>query len=230
MGTKTEGAKLRKQREADLKRRDQAKLRELSTRIKRTKAERRHAYQQIAHYCRLGRQNVSAKVKAMRREARELVNLKAEQLRAAQRDNCAADQRTARKALDQAVSHAAAELADERRQFASNYGRKASRTTSAERRAESNDEVERNLPPELVEVFRAVHATIRAKPRATRTEVFLHWAEENPDAVHAILYDAAERDVARLVAEHERVGKRLRKGRGAYEDPAEQAHALGVPF
>lgn len=227
---KSEGQKLRKVREADLKRRDRAKLRELATRIQRSKAERRHAHQQIAHYCRLGRQNVSARVKALRLEARERVNAKAEQLRAAQRDNCARDQRAARKALDQVVSEAAAELAEERRLFASNYGRKKTRTTAAERRAESNDEVERNLPPELVEVFRAVHATIRAKPRATRTEVFLHWAEENPDAVHAILYDAAERDVARLVAEHERVAKRLRKGRGAYEDPEERAHALGVPF
>lgn len=226
-----EAAKLRKVREADLKRRDRAKLAELGQRIRRTKHERRHAHQQIAHYCRLGRLNLSRRIKALRTEQREALNAKATQLRAAQRDQCAADQDAARLELSRELSTLAHDLEQDRRSFAHHYGRKTSRTTSRERRAESDDEVERNLPPELVAVFRRVRSSIKASPRKSRTEAFLQWAEENPDDVHAVLYEAAERDVARLVAEHERVAKRLRKGRRAYEDPEEAAHALGaVPF
>jgi len=227
----TEGAKIRKAREADLKRRDQQNLKALGLRITRAKAERKHAYQQIAHYCRLGRQNVSARVRRLRAEVRDAVNAKAEKLRTAQREQCAADQQAARAELDQEIKRARLELEQDRKSFATNYGRKRSRTSAAERRQESDDEVAHNLPAELVAVFRAVKGTIRGGPRRTRTEAFLEWAEENPDAVHAVLYDQAERDVARLVAEHERVGRRLRKGRKAYDDPDELAHALaGVPF
>lgn len=227
----SEGQRLKKIRETELKRRDRLMLKALGERIRRAKAERRHAYTQIAHYCRLGRQNVTARVRALRAEAREAINAKAERLRLAQRDQCKADQRAARADFDRELATLAGELEQEQRSFAHHYGRKKSRTTAAERRAESDDEVERNLPPELVAVFRAVKATIRPRPKMTRTEVFLHWAEENPEAVHAVLYEQAERDVARLVAEHERVGKRLRKGKRAYEDPHELAHALaGVPF
>lgn len=227
----TEGAKIRKAREADLKRRDQQNLKALALRILRAKAERKHAYQQIAHYCRLGRQNVSARVRRLRAEMRDAVNAKAEKLRTAQREQCAADQKAARAELDQELRRVSAELEQERRSFRTNYGRKAGRSTAAERRQESDDEVAHNLPAELVPVFRSVARTVRSGPRRSRTEAFLEWAEENPDQVHAILYEQAERDVARLVAEHERVGRRLRKGRKAYADPDEAAHALaGVPF
>lgn len=228
---KSEGQKLRQLREGELKRRDRAALRALALRIKHAKTERAHAKRQIAHYCRLGRQNVAARVRALRDEMRQAINAKADKLRTAQRDQCAADQAAARLELDQELRAARHELELERRGFAAQYGKKKSRTTAAERRAEADDEVERNLPAELVPVFRAVKGKLRARPRMTRTEAFLHWAEENPDDVHAIIYDQAERDVARLVAEQERIAKRLRKGRKAYADPDELAHALaGVPF
>jgi RNA-splicing ligase RtcB len=227
----SEGQRLKKIRETELKRRDRLTLKRLAERIKRARADRSHAHKQIAHYCRLGRQNISARVRALRAEAREALNLKAEKLRTAQREQCKADQRAARQDFDRELAALAAELEQDRRSFAHHYGRKTSRTTAAERRAESDDEVERNLPPELVSVFRAVKATIRARPKMSRTEAFLHWVEENPDAVHSVMYDQAERDTARLIAEHERVAKRLRKGKRAYEDPHELAHALaGVPF
>ena len=84
-------------------------------------------------------------------------------------------------------------------------------------------------------MWRRVESSIHGGPRRTRTEAFLEWAEENPDAVHGILYEQADRDVARLVAEHSATELRLakaRRGRG-YREPEDVAAALaaaGVPF
>lgn len=228
---KSEGAKLRAAREADYRRRDQATLKRLAERLKHSKAERSHAFRQIRHYCRLSRQNVNARIKRLRDEQREAINAKAERLRRAQAEQCAADQHAARLELDQVVNEAHAELEQERRSFRKQYGKKKSRTTARERRQEDDQEVEHNLTPELVAVWRSVKGSIRGGDRISRTEAFLKWVEENPDAVHAVLYEAADRDVARLTAEHARVRGRLRKGKRAYRDPDELAHALaGVPF
>lgn len=227
---KSEGARLRAAREADYRKRDRATLARLAERLKHAKAERSHAFRQIRHYCRLTRQNLNARIKRLRDEQREAINLKAERLRAAQRDQCAADQTAAQRELDQEVSAAHAELERERQGFRKQYGKKQGRSTAAERRQEADEDVERNLPPELVAVWRSVKSTIRGSDRISRTEKFLQWVEENPDAVHAVLYEAAERDVAKLVAEQTRVKGRLRKGRKAYRDPDEVAHVLGVPF
>ncbi len=228
---KSEGAKLRAARELELRRRDQAALKRLAARLKHAKGERTHAIRQIRHYCRLARQNISARIRHLREEQRAAISAKAEKLRKAQAEQCQADQDAARRELDQEVADAHAELERERRSFSHNYGRKKSRTTRGERRQEADEDVERNLPPELVAVWRRVKGEFKERPRISRTESFLHWVEENPDAVHAVLYEAAERDVARLVAEQERVKGRLRKGRKAYRDPDELAHALaGVPF
>jgi hypothetical protein len=227
----SEGKRLRAAREADLKRRDRATLKRLAERLKHAKHERAHAKRQIAHYCRLGRQNVAARVRALRAEMRQAVNEKADAMRKAQRDRCAADQSAAALELWKGIDTAHRELEQERQSFRHNYGKKKTPARAVERRAESDDEVRRNLPPELVAVFDRMKTKIKAGPRHSRTEAFLEWVERNPDEAAGMLYEQAERDVARMVAQHERIGRRLKKGRRAYEDPAERAHALaGVPF
>jgi len=78
------------------------------------------------------------------------------------------------------------------------------RSTATERRRESDDEVRGNLPRDLVPVFDAVRSQIKGGPRRTRTEAFLEWAEESPDAVELMRAEAAERDVERWIAEYQR--------------------------
>jgi hypothetical protein len=78
-------------------------------------------------------------------------------------------------------------------------------TSAKERRRESDDEVRSNLPPELHRVWEQVKRTIKAGPRTTRTEAFLEWAESNPGEVVALQYSDVDREVAALVAEHERM-------------------------
>jgi hypothetical protein len=229
----TEGGKLRAIRESELKKRDKARLRELAQKIAHARATKTTNLRQIKALCRLGRQNLRARVRALRSETAEQLRETVARMKQAQAEQCTADELAAATNLTAHLNTARTELADARRSFTHHYGRKPSRSSSKEKRQESADEVAHNLPAELVAVWRSVERKIHGGPRKSRTEAFLEWAEENPDAVHAVMYEQADRDVARLVAEHQATGARLAKaksGRG-YRDPADVAAALaGVPF
>jgi hypothetical protein len=93
------------------------------------------------------------------------------------------------------------------------------RSSSAERRQESDDEVVRNLPEALVGVFHKMRKHVKGGPRRTRTEAFLEWVEENPGEVYAMQGEQAERDLAKLVAEHERATRLARRKSLAHDVP-----------
>ena len=80
------------------------------------------------------------------------------------------------------------------------------RRTATEARQESDDEVRRNIEPELEVVWRKVKRSIRGDARRSRTEAFQEWAEANPAEVERIQWEAAERDVDRMVAEYAAAG------------------------
>jgi hypothetical protein len=68
-------------------------------------------------------------------------------------------------------------------------------------------------------------ATIKGSARRTRTEAFLEWVQEHPEDVLRHQENAADREVAALVAEHHATAARLRKGKRHYAELAE-----AVPF
>ncbi|HLO20161.1 MAG TPA: hypothetical protein VK192_06675, partial [Sphingomicrobium sp.] len=83
--------------------------------------------------------------------------------------------------------------------------------TAAERRQESDDEVRSNLSEDMVPVFDKVARYIKPGPRRTRTEAFLEWAEENPDAVLEAQQLAADKYLNELLAEEARHARSLRR-------------------
>lgn len=89
------------------------------------------------------------------------------------------------------------------------------RSTTGERRQESDDEVRSNLPPDMVRVFDRVRRHIKGGPRKTRTEAFFEWAEENPAEVFELLQHDADRYLAQLLAEQEQTQKQLKRRGGA---------------
>lgn len=84
------------------------------------------------------------------------------------------------------------------------------RSTAGERRAESDDEVRSNLHPTMVPVFDHVRRHIKGGPKISRTEAFLHWAEENPDEVITLQQHDADRYLNQLLAEQVRVERQSR--------------------
>lgn len=80
--------------------------------------------------------------------------------------------------------------AEIRRLERSGAARSRARSTRSERRSESDDEVEQNIAPELVRLWRRVKRTIKGSERMSRTEAFLKYVEENPEERYALSEDA----------------------------------------
>ena len=89
--------------------------------------------------------------------------------------------------------------------------KEAPRVTRIERQAESDDEVRSNIPPELVALFERVKRGIKASPRMSRTEAFLHYAEENPDDVLVATEDKTDALIRELEAQYSEARRSLRR-------------------
>ena len=181
-------AQLERERRAAVR----VKLRELRQKIKEARARRREA---IA--------NVKAQCRAARKKLREV---------------CCQRRKRARDEGETAIQAARRELERERVEaehlgaaIRRSEGKSAKRSSSAERRQESDDAVRSNIPRELAKVFERVKKHIHGSRYRSRTEAFLEWAHDNPGEVYAIQAEDAERDLARLIAEHERTERAARR-------------------
>jgi hypothetical protein len=101
--------------------------------------------------------------------------------------------------------------------------------THIERRSESADEVRSNLPPNLVPLFERVKRGIKAPPRMSRTEAFLHYAEANPNEVVDVLEEGAAAVIRELEKKEREAARVLRHGppRSSRYTPEQLAE---VPF
>ena len=101
-------------------------------------------------------------------------------------------------------------------------GRPAERTSAAERRSESDDEVRANIPPEWIPVFERVRRQIASTPNMTRTEAFEHYVHDHPEAVVAAQERQYEHDVDDLERQqYEEAGY-------DYPGPAKRRPAFGT--
>jgi len=167
--------------------------------------------------------------RAARREAVKSVKLDCREKRLALRESCGRRAERARSGGESDVE----KLRRQTRELRStdrtirevDSGGRRKRSTAAERRQESDDEVRTNLSPELVSVFDDVRKHIKGGPRRTRTEAFLEWAEENPDAVLEAQQHAADKYLRELLAEERMHTTRLKRRRVGNYAPGEE-----VPF
>jgi hypothetical protein len=139
-----------------------------------------------------------------RREAVRTVKQQCAEARVQARISCAARAEQARTEGAAAIAARRAELAGEKgfeRKMQRYEKPSRLRSTTGERRQESDDEVRSNLHPTMVAVFNHVRRHIKGSPRMSRTEAFLHWAEENPDEVIQLMQHDADRYLNQLLAE-----------------------------
>jgi hypothetical protein len=182
----------------DLKAKNRAKLLELRGRVRALRAEARAELAGAIDRCRKGR-----KLPTVRQLAAELRDAK----RAA-RVRCDAELKVARAVRGEA-KRAREVLAAEkkyqrdlRRIEAGNRRKLAAEKKrpglARARRGESDDEVEGNIPPELVALWRRVRGSIKGSDRKSRTEAFLQYAEEHPAEEWAALEDSVDRAIAEM--------------------------------
>jgi hypothetical protein len=213
---------------------DRDRLAAIKRKLKDVRRARPERLRSIRVYCRTGRENVRAAIARLREEVRDELRQRVQAMREAQRGDCSRTREATRAELDARIVSAARELDQQRGHMKTEYGRKSRGTrvpagqARRERQQESDDEVRRNLPPELVAVFERVRGTIRPSTRRTRTEAFLEWAEENPDAVHSIVFEDVDRAVAQLIREQQEIERRQQRGYDAESSLA--ALEGGAPF
>lgn len=181
--------------------------------------------------CRVGRSMVKDRVKAIRVEGKEAIRKAIEEEKEAARSACDDRKRAVTKDVRSAVARGRAEMKEERayqreiRQIESRTRKQdRSRSTSKERRQESDDAVRQNIPPDLAPLFERVKRSIKGSDRETRTEAFLKYAEEHPGEVGEVIELEAEREIRRLQKEEAAEARRLRKAGFSAADLA------AVPF
>jgi hypothetical protein len=229
----TPGRTLARMRAEKLREDDRRKLAELVQALKRARERRRLALGQASRGCRGARVKLKLQIVALRAAEHERLKREIKELRQRARAQCQARKHRIRSAGGNAVQTRAALIQAERQlqaqlkrlEHSAKLKRLRFAASAKERRQESDDAVRGNLPKELRPVFDAMRKTIHGSQRKTRTEAFLEWAEEHPEEVLQMQSHDADREVARLVAEHEQTRGRLRKGKRHYVDLAE-----AVPF
>jgi hypothetical protein len=213
----------RKQRERDARKADRERLRTLRASIRAARVASRERRHEVVVMCRSGRQQARELAKSIRARKRAEAIAEIEAVRSQSRSTCETRKVQAREGSRDALQRAATALAAEREHQAllrrwenpPELGPRSKRSgggrVRAELAAESDSEVEHNISPELVPVFRRVRARIKSSPRRTRTEAFLEWAQSHPADVLAIVDAQLQRDVDRLIAEEKKLRQQVVK-------------------
>ena len=214
----------------ELRAKDRIHLHQIQTRIVEARAARREAVAEAKHQCKAARVALTAKQKAERERIR--ADQAAERLE--RRGTCHASKAEASSAGKRRIGELRGELrhtAKEQRVIERAGKAPRLRSTSGERRAESDDAVRSNLPENLVPVFNKVKARIKGSARRSRSEAFLEWAHENPDEVLELQQHDADRYLKELIAQEKEQGRIMRKATRYKPSREEVAKRLAdVPF
>jgi hypothetical protein len=180
--------------------------RELRARIRAAREQRRAALKGVRHQCRAARVRLRERIKQIKLAARERLRAELAGMRTDARTRCRVRVDRVKRLGATKLQLERARLAEQQRlnEEVKRVGQRLRKTharSSREIREESDDEVRGNLPDELLHVFDRVRGSIHASPRMSRTERFLHWAEENPDEVVSIQMMHADVATERMIRE-----------------------------
>lgn len=202
---KRQRRQLMKEIDRDLRDRDRAQLAALRTAVKGARASKRAQLKEAREQCA----EAGERYKQWRDGARVGLRRVIDEQKEKTRDVCRSTRLEVGASADVTIARALAELEDERRHQATmkrsaraQKARATKRASKRERRAESDDAVRHNLPPELVPVFDEVRRDIKASAHRSRTESFLEWVEDNEGEVLRMQADSAADDAEREIAEH----------------------------
>lgn len=224
---------IRRQIEADLREKGRAILQALRQKIHAVKAMRKDALRDAVGFCRAERARAKERAKELRARAREELKAAILQDRLAARSSCTmrkahvktsalSEQEKAREGLraEKAYQQEIRRIDQRRRSL-----EKTTRRQAKEREQESDDEVRGNLPPELLPLWEKTKRQFRATDRMSRTEAFLHYAEENPSEVIESQAEIAEAEIRRMMKQEAKLAKAVRRPK-----PPSEAELAAIPF
>lgn len=211
---------VRKELDAQFRADQRQRIRDLKAKVREAKREKAAALKRLTAACQRTAKRHAARIRKERTDARLEINAARDRLASRRKTACAKNRAKLKSKHGAAIEAREQELRDERarqrthRIYTTPAKLKAPRKSA---RAESDQQVERNIEPELVPVWKAVKAKIKATPRATRTEVFEQWVHDHPARVREIVEQEAERGVQEWVAREAEERERL-EGLGSLSD------------
>lgn len=220
----------RRQLAAEQKKAARAERARLTARIRELEQRRREATKRVRDQCKAARVRLRQRIKDFRARERERINAEVGAMRKEARARCKARLERVKKIATTERERRKRAKAEEVKlqrlleRAERHKAREHARSRKAERRQESDDEVRQNIPAELVPIFDRVRRHIRGTPKLSRTEAFMHWAEENPGEVVAMRDAAMEAELNRLLKEKARLDRQEAKRRARAKDDED------VPF
>lgn len=224
---RTERARLLRDIRTDAVRKDRARLVALRTEVRSLRSRSARALAEARRACAKRRTDVPTM-----KEAAALLR----KARAEARSACDADLAKARELRSKAARARAERDAERRHQRTMRRLERHARERAGEarpsiakarvRRQESDDEVRGNIPPEISFLFERVKRQIKGSARQTRTEEFLHYAEEHPDEELAAIEDKTDALIRELEARQRRANPR-RPPRAWWDDCIARVTAAG---
>lgn len=189
----TFGKRLRREIATEQRQEARARAAELRATVTAAKHDRKAALAELREECRAELERVKAASLAARAAIK--------QARVETKTKCRTRRARTREEGRELIEGARRAVKEQRR-----YQRQLRQTkpiTTAKRRrgesqAESDDEVRRNIPEDLIPIFNQVRRDIKGSAKRSRTEAFLEWAEAHPDEVLRTQAEAAEHDADRL--------------------------------
>jgi hypothetical protein len=216
---KRQRRELDKLRAREFRKAQRAELASLRQAVRDAKRNRKGAMTEARAACRRGRVEVRGRIKEIIAEEKKRLAQVVTNMRVTAKMTCQNAIEHA-KGLRSSHEKARGKLLAEREYRRSlkqieahNRGRRRElkAASSRERRQESDDEVRANIPPELAALFDRVGGRIKGSSRMSRTEAFLHYAEEHPGEVLESIDDITERVVRGLEAREKEARRALRR-------------------
>jgi hypothetical protein len=210
---------LDRERAKHLKEQDRAKVRELRAAVKHKRAEKVERIRNARAQCRHHRILLVKRAKERHRRLLEELRATTKLERRAAKERCTTGKRSTRESALSDLEKAAHALAHERayqrelrRIEANNRASHCSivRASRGEREEESAGEVEGNIPPEYVPLWRRVSKKIKGSSRRSRTEAFLAYAEEHPREIVEAQEDNVDATIRELESRARHHAKRAR--------------------
>jgi hypothetical protein len=184
-----------------------ARTKQLRAELASARERRAAAMSRAVGVCRTRRKELRETLATRRAEFAAALKAEREAKTKVTRCACAARKARVRRGANQETARIKAALAEElrsRREELEHLGRRRKEHRQRLREVEgrqTDEEVERELPEELVTVWRKTRRQFRGTERRSRAEAFLQWVEENPAEVVALQDADAERATKAMIRE-----------------------------
>lgn len=205
MTPRQQAAKTRRELERDYRQKQRARVKELRSHLKHAKGWRRSRLKKVRAICKHAKAMAREAARVIRAEHAAQVKRAIEAKRHEALELCHSKRKKAIAAavhgVDRARIRLTSELTHQKTERIWDRSRDMKRGSSrrAELVAESDSQVEHNIPHELIPVWREVKAKIQATPRRSRTEAFAEWAAEHQSRVREIIDRDLEASIVELI-------------------------------